>query len=110
MLTRLVVSGVRVLGDGYGHDAFEPGYSGNENDAPPHLPYVRHVHSVWTQDEHGRWVAGAQVDHQWEFVCVSCGDDEGPPPRKGDLHPCALDTRKPGYPEAQCRRPRAFEG
>lgn len=68
---------------GYGDDALQPGYTGNETDSDPvHLPYVRHVHTSWRHDEYGRWVADGQEDSRWEVVCVQCGDDEGPADRQ----------------------------
>jgi hypothetical protein len=63
-----------------GHDAFEPGYTGNENDDPTHLhrPYVRHVHTDWRRDNYGRWVSETWDQSKWEVICTECGDDEGP--------------------------------
>ena len=63
---------------GYGQDAFQPGYTGNENDPPAHLPYVRHDHTGWRHDKYGQWVSDAQDEAQWEVVCTACGDNEGP--------------------------------
>jgi len=63
-------------------DAFEPGYTGNENDpGPRHLPGVRHLRVGWRTDAHGQWVADAIDESQWEVVCVQCGDDDGPADR-----------------------------
>jgi len=68
---------------GYGRDAFQPGYTGNENDSDPvHLPYVRHVHLGWRHDQYGRWVSDQEDEAQWEVVCIQCGDDEGPADRQ----------------------------
>jgi len=63
-----------------GYDAYEPGYTGNENDDLAHLhrPYVRHV----------------QTDSRWEVICAECGDNEGP---SEDQSPAIQQLRGP-YP------------
>lgn len=62
-----------------GYDAFEPGYTGNANDAAHvHRPYVRHVRTDWHRDEHGLWDSETWDENSWEVVCAACGDDEGP--------------------------------
>ena len=65
---------------GYGEDALQPGYTGNENNDPQslHRPYVRHVHTGWHRDKYGRWESDTWDDALWEVICAKCGDDEGP--------------------------------
>ena len=74
-----------VSGDGGGedmpeNDAFEPGYTGNENEdlTQLHRPYVRHVHTDWRRDNYGRWVSETWDESKWEVICAECGDNEGP--------------------------------
>jgi hypothetical protein len=62
-----------------GRDAIEPGLTGNENDnSPPHVPYVRPRPTEWQRDEQGNWVSEAFDDTQWELICAQCGDTAGP--------------------------------
>lgn len=99
IVARVVVRrGYRSMGplstSGYGQDAIQIGYTGNENDPPGHLPYVRHVHEGWTHDKYGRWESSDTDPSQWEVVCTACGDDEGP----ADSQPEAARRLRGPYP------------